>query len=445
MLAYDIAVVKGGRGMPGEKGFARERAEFAASELLRCSGCLLIRGPKGVGKRTLARKFVASEFGIETESSLLYARSDPASLLLGAKPRLISEWQMAPDIWNYIKKDLDREFSFGKYILTQSTFPAEPEIIMHSGAGRMAALELGTATLYDANESLALISLQDFLEGKADVPLLGPDDNPMTLPRLAEIICRGGWPFSLGKEASEGIRGTRAHVRRLLTEGSYFPEAAPFLKGRSAETLRLVLTAMARNVGKEARASRMAAEIRSSGAAPRFDEETFASYRRILEKLFLVRGAEAWAPLLKSAVRPMTSPFYRFADTSIACAALNRGPEGLLKDFPAFDAFFHDFAYHELSEYALCFGGEVRRYRDSSGLKVDGILLNGRREYGAIQIRICNSKNIDEAKRTLLAFQEKMTRNGIAPPKFLMILTSHGFMFRDSDGVTIAPINCLRP
>lgn len=38
-----------------------------------------------------------------------------------------------------------------------------------------------------------------------------------------------------------------------------------------------------------------------------------------------------------------------------------------------------------------------------------------------------------------------MTRNGIAPPKFLMILTSHGFMFRDSDGVTIAPINCLRP
>ena len=84
----------------------------------------------------------------------------------------------------------------------------------------------------------------------------------------------------MGKEASEGIRRTRAHVRRLLTEGSYFPEAAPFLKGRSAETLRLVLTAMARNVGKETRASRMAAEIRSSGAIPRFDEETFASYRR---------------------------------------------------------------------------------------------------------------------------------------------------------------------
>ena len=143
---------------------------------------LFLTGPKGVGKRTLARKFAASEFGIETESSLLYARSDPASLLLGAKPRLISEWQMAPDIWNYIKKDLDREFSFRQYIVTQSTYPAEPEIIMHSGAGRMAALELGTATLYDANESLSLISLQDFLEGKADVPLLGPDDNPMTLP-----------------------------------------------------------------------------------------------------------------------------------------------------------------------------------------------------------------------------------------------------------------------
>ncbi len=309
----------------------------------------------------------------------------------------------------------------------------------------MGTRDLGTATLFDTKESLGLASFGEFLEGRTNVPLLAPDDNPMTLPRLAEIICRGGWPFSLAKDASEGIRRTRAHVRKLLTEESYFPEAAPFLKGKSAETLRLVLTAMAKNAGKDARASRMAAEIRSSGAAPRLDEETFASYRRILEKLFLIRRVESWAPFLKSTVRPMTSPFYRFADTSIACALLKMGPDRLIRDLPSFDAFFHDFALHELSGYARESGAEVRRYRDSSGLKVDGILLNSRFEYGAIQIRVCNSKNIDEAKRTLLAFREKMARNGVAPPTFLIILTSHGFMLRDLDGVSIVPINCLRP
>lgn len=173
--------------------------------------------------------------------------------------------------------------------------------------------------------------------------------------------------------------------------------------------------------------------------------KTFASYRRALESLLLIRKVESWAPRLKSTVRAITSPSYRFADTSIACAALGIGPEQLLRDFALFDGCFHDFAFHELEEYAADFGAEIQRYRDSSGLRVDGILTNSRLEYGAIQIRICNSKNIDEAKRTLLAFQEKIARNGIAPPRLLMILTSHGFMYRDPDGVDIVPINCLRP
>ena len=47
-------------------------------------------------------------------------RMNPKGVLGGEKPRLIDEWQKAPDIWNQVKDDLDFEYQFGKYILTGS-------------------------------------------------------------------------------------------------------------------------------------------------------------------------------------------------------------------------------------------------------------------------------------------------------------------------------------
>ena len=44
------------------------------------------------------------------------ARMNPKAVLKGETPRLIDEWQKAPDIWNQIKDDLDYDYQFGKYI-----------------------------------------------------------------------------------------------------------------------------------------------------------------------------------------------------------------------------------------------------------------------------------------------------------------------------------------
>ena len=35
------------------------------------------------------------------------ARMNPKGVLGGEKPRLIDEWQKAPEIWNQVKDDLD--------------------------------------------------------------------------------------------------------------------------------------------------------------------------------------------------------------------------------------------------------------------------------------------------------------------------------------------------
>ena len=62
---------------------------------------------------------------LNTKQAIAMARMDPKGVLSGENPRLIDEWQKAPDIWNKVKDDLDFNYEFGKYVLTGSNVGAE--------------------------------------------------------------------------------------------------------------------------------------------------------------------------------------------------------------------------------------------------------------------------------------------------------------------------------
>ena len=58
---------------------------------------------------------------LNTKQTIAMARINPKAMLKGETPRLIDEWQKAPDIWNQVKDELDFNYEFGKYILTGSS------------------------------------------------------------------------------------------------------------------------------------------------------------------------------------------------------------------------------------------------------------------------------------------------------------------------------------
>ena len=99
---------------------------------LRTAGAVVVSGPKFCGKTTTCMRFQKSFVKLNTKKSIQLAELDPKAMLIGDNPRLIDEWQTVPDIWNAIKDDLDDEYSFGKYILTGSSTPADKTDIMHS-------------------------------------------------------------------------------------------------------------------------------------------------------------------------------------------------------------------------------------------------------------------------------------------------------------------------
>ncbi|SDO52014.1 hypothetical protein SAMN04487900_1241 [Prevotella communis] len=85
---------------------------------LRTSGAVVVAGPKFCGKTTTCMLYQKSFVKLNTKQAIAMARMNPKAVLVGENPRLIDEWQKAPDIWNQVKDDLDFNYEFGKYILT---------------------------------------------------------------------------------------------------------------------------------------------------------------------------------------------------------------------------------------------------------------------------------------------------------------------------------------
>ena len=426
------------------KDYIPRLAERTLMMKLNSSGCVVVAGPKFCGKSTMCEEFAKSVTALKTTNSIELARIDPRSALAGEKPHLIDEWQKAPEIWNIIKDDLDADYQFGKYVLTGSTTPVDPKTIQNSAAGRITSMMLKPFTLYESKESLGLVSLKDLFEGGGSFAAVYENQNPISLSDIAFLICRGGWPIAVKATKEYAIDVTENYYNGLFTIEHESDEFAEFLKNKDIELLKLVLKTLARNISTQAKNTSMISDILASGERKTLDDDTFLSYKKTLESLFITYDMPAWNLNLRTSVAVRSAPTHHFVDTSIATSALGIKPADLLDDLRSFGFFFEDFAVRDLSVYAESLGAELKHYRDASGLEVDAIVRLPNGEYGAVEIKLASNKNISDGIDSLNAFSQKMRDNGLKEPLFKMVLTSHGYSKKTEEGIYIVPINLLK-
>ena len=118
-------------------------------------------------------------------------------------------------------------------------------------------------------------------------------------------------------------------------------------------------------------------------------------------------------------------------------------PEKLLKDLNTFGFMFEALVERDLRIYMDYLDGHLYHFRDNvSKLEVDSILEFENGEYAAVEIKL-GINQIDEAKKTLLKFEENM----IKKPKFMCIITSNSeAVVKDREtGIYILPITALKP
>lgn len=161
-------------------------------------------------------------------------------------------------------------------------------------------------------------------------------------------------------------------------------EFIDFLLNKDIDLLTLILKSFARNISTQAKNTSMIKDIIESGERSTLDDDTFLKYKKTLENLFVIYEMPARNLNLITSVSVRTSPTHQFIDTSIATMALGIKPNDLLLDLKSFEYFFEDFAVRDLTIYSELFNGELKHYRDSSGLEVDTIIKLPNGKYGAI-------------------------------------------------------------
>ena len=407
---------------------------------LKSSGAVVVAGPKFCGKTTTCMLYQKSFVKLNTKQAIAMARMDPKGVLNGEYPRLIDEWQKAPDIWNQIKDDLDFNYEFGKYILTGSSTPVNKTEVHHSGAGRITPLKMRPMTLWESKESKGTVSLKDLFDDGADFPWDMNSD--ITLNDVAFLLCRGGWPIAVLAPKEIALEITKNYYNGLFVFEDSENER---FRNKKPEVLRMILRSYARNISTEAAVSTIISDIKQSNERT-MDPKTYDDYMEALKDLYIIEDLEAWNPNIRSKTSIRSTPTRHFVDTSIACRSLGVSPNDLLNDIESFGLFFEDFAVRDLSVYAGCLGGVVKHYRDNAGLECDAVghLEDGR--WGGIEIKLGGDDLINAGAESLKTLRNKIVeKSDEKAPSFLLVLTAVGGAYRRDDGVFVAPINLLRP
>ena len=409
-------------------------------EQLEAAGAVLIQGPKWCGKTTTAAQAAKSvlymDWPRELEKNLFLAEENPEALLEGEVPRLIDEWQLAPQLWDAARFTVDRRGKPGQFIFTGSAVPADKSKIHHTGTGRFAWLTMRPMSLWESGESNGKVSLLRLFAGQRDVAI-APDHS---LSDLSFMVCRGGWPSSLNMKRTAALRQAQNYVNAVCESDISRVDNTV----RDATFARRLLRSYARHQGAQVPISTIYADLASSKEGS-MSEETISSYITALKKIFVVEDMPAWSPNLRSKTAIRTSETRYFVDSSVATAALGMGPKDLENDLNTFGLMFETMAVRDLRVYAEALDGDVFHYRDKNGLECDAVIHLHNGSYGLVEIKLGGSKLEEEGAKTLKELAKKIDTVRMKEPSFLMVLTGLGsYAYQRKDGVMVVPIGCLK-
>lgn len=435
-------------------GYKNRVADRLLAEKLEAFGAVLIEGPKYCGKTTLATQQARSILSMaDTDTlgqNLALARTNISRLLAGETPRLIDEWQIAPQFWDAVRNEVDKRNEDGQFMLTGSAVPPKPkkdengniieeENIHHTGTGRISRLRLRTMSLWESEDSTGDVSLEelfinpDTVDGVSDIDL----------DRLAYLTCRGGWPKAVLKKSEKAA---------LAQAFDYYDSVVSNdIKrvddiDRDEELTKRIMRSYARNQGTQATVGTILADIKNNGDE-RMSDSTVYSYIKALKEIFVIEDSIAWNPNLRSKTAIRTSDTRYFIDPSIATAALGMGPKDLINDMETFGFIFETLAIRDLRVYADALDGKVYHYRDKNNLECDAVIHLRNGSYGLVEVKIGGTEPIREGAESLKTLSSKIDSTRMKAPSFMMVLTGIGnFAYkRPEDGVLVVPIGCLKP
>lgn len=422
-----------GPGPLSPPGYRPRVADAEVAAALAAVPIVVVEGVKGCGKTWTGLRHARSQVLLaDAPAARQGAEIVPRRVLDGPRPRLVDEWQTVPSIWEAARHVVDEGRDVGCFILTGSARPPD-DITRHSGAGRVRRVRMRPMSLAESGQSSGQVSLGALFDGGSCEAAA----SAVTVPDIAEALCRGGWPRNLDRPAP---------LAQELLEG-YLDEMAradlPAASGtrHNPGRVRRLLASLGRNTSTTASLSTLARDVAGD---PPLSWSATANYLDALERVFLVEDLPVWPVRLRSRAALQQSPKRHFVDPSLAAAVLGATPGRLLDDLETLGLLFESLVVRDLRIYAAANRADVYHCRTSYGDELDAVVESRDGSWLAVEVKL-GAARVDEAAGSLLKACAALDANDRGEPVKKLVITATGYGYERGDGVSVVPITALGP
>lgn len=344
-------------------GYIKRNLEAVVSQVTKEYPVVLVTGPRQVGKTTMLQKLMeGTDRGYVTLDDLnerALAKTDPELFLqLHKSPVLIDEVQYAPELFSYIKLNVDKNHEPGAFWLTGSQVFKLMRGVQESLAGRVAVLSLTSlsqAEIAGCETKPFAVEMEELLlrkEGREEIDTRG----------IFERIYKGSMPAIVSGVTSNNqifySSYLSTYIERDVRELSEAIDSLKFLR---------FITAVAARCGQMVNVAEIArdADINQTQAK---------DWLGILETLGIVFYLHPYSNnLLKRLVK---TPKLYFYDTGLVCYLTKWSSAETLESGAMNGAILENYVVAEIRKTYLNCGKEpyMYYYRDKDAKEIDIVL-----------------------------------------------------------------------
>ncbi len=332
-------------------------------ELTKEYSCILVCGPRQVGKSTMLKSIMSPERNVITLDDLeerKLAQTDPAMFLaIHPAPVLIDEVQYAPQLFSYIKIAVDNGAPTGSFWLTGSQSFKLMKLAQESLAGRVAILHLSGVSqkeMYGTGENTQFkVNTQYILSAKEK-------RTPTDVNGIYERIWNGSLPALLsGKFTNRNVYYS-SYLQTYISR-----DVAEEIDGVNQTQFLDFIRAAACRAGQVLNVHSIAADIGVT-------DQTAKRWLDVLEKSDIIFYLHPYSNnLLKRTVK---APKMYFFDTGLVAYLTRHSSPEILQNGAICGAILENYIVAEIRKTYLNVGEEcfIHYYRDKDAKEIDLII-----------------------------------------------------------------------
>ena len=365
--------------------YIKRDMENLVLELNKEYSCILITGPRQVGKSTMLEHLDNNRtiISLDDLQERALAKQDPEMFLkIHPYPILIDEVQYAPELFSYIKIAIDKGAAPGSFWLTGSQSYKLMQLAQESLAGRIAILNMSSLSQHELYSSNNLIPFEVSLDNLQE---RSKRNTPAGIGEIYKRIWDGGLPgLASGKYTNRDVYYAsylQTYLSRDVKEEIVIKDDAKFVD---------FIRAVACRVGQELNIHSIAIDVDVS-------DDTAKRWLGMLEKSQIIFYLHPYSNnLLKRVVK---SPKLYFFDTGLVAYMAKYSNAEILQNGSINGAILENYVVSEIRKSYLNCGKElfIYYYRNKQQQEID-LILETNNKLHPIEIKKSSNPTVSMTK-----------------------------------------------